>query len=588
MAQQRVERKLTAIIAADVAGYSRLMGMDEEGTLAQLNAHRRELIDPKIKEHRGRIVKTTGDGILIEFASVVDAVRCALDVQQRMIERNASVPKERRIEFRVGINIGDIIVEGDDIFGDGVNVAARLEQLAEPGAILVSRNVRNEVRDKLASAFEDLGEREVKNIARPVRIYRLRIDKPIEPVADKSSSALALPDKPSIAVLPFMNMSGDVEQEYFADGITEDIITALSKQRWFLVIARNSTFAYKGKQVDTKQVARELGIRYLLEGSVRKAGDRIRITAQLIEAATGAHLWAERYDRNLADIFAVQDDITESVVGAIEPELLNVERQRAARKSTDNMDAFDHYLRAIWSFYQFTLEEQVRAEQHARRAIELDPTFAQGHLSLARILNFRIWYGWSEGVDSDLQNGYAAARRAAELDDKDPYVHYILAWYALLKREHESALAEVQKSIDLSPNFALGYFILGSVRTFVGQFDEANEAFQRAMRLSAHESLTFFFAHFLALAQYGQGRYADAAKTARQGIAIRPAHVLYGTLAACYGQLGQLDEARAALAEMRRLMPKDADRLWDLTHPYADPVHRAHVIEGLRKAGLER
>ena len=344
-------RRLAAILAADVAGYSRLMGEDEEGTLAGLKAIRRELADPKIKEHHGRIVKTTGDGLLLEFASVVDAVRCAVEVQREMAERNADVPPDHRIELRMGINVGDIIKDGRDIYGDGVNVAARLEALAEPGGICVSRVVRDQVRDKLAFSFEDMGEQQVKNIARPIRVHRILLTK-----SDRSETAtgglqrdppLALPDKPSIAVLPFQNMSGDLEQEYFADGIVEEIITALSRIKWLFVIARNSSFTYKGQSVDVKQVGRELGVRYVLEGSVRKAGQRVRITGQLIDATTGAHLWADRFDGSLEDIFELQDKVAISVAGVIEATLQAAEIRRSSDSPTNDLTAYDLYLRAI-------------------------------------------------------------------------------------------------------------------------------------------------------------------------------------------------------------------------------------------------
>ncbi|MGE5201631.1 MAG: adenylate/guanylate cyclase domain-containing protein, partial [Acidobacteriota bacterium] len=334
MPTERVERKLAAILAADVAGYSRLMGVDEEGTLARLKAHRKELIDPKIAEHRGRVVKTTGDGILIEFPSVVDAVRCAVQVQQGMEKRNADIPADKQIRFRIGINVGDIIIDGDDIHGDGVNVAARLEGITEPGGICISDDAYRQVRDKLDLGFEDRGEQQLKNIARPVRVYRVA---PYKELAS-GKQTLTLPDKPSIAVLPFQNMSGDSEQDYFCDGIVEDIITGLARIRWLFVIGRNSSFAYKGKALDIRQVGRELGVRYVLEGSVRKAGTRVRITAQLIDAQTGAHLWAERYDRPLDDIFALQDEITLSVVGAIEPSLRQAEIERVKRRRPDDLN----------------------------------------------------------------------------------------------------------------------------------------------------------------------------------------------------------------------------------------------------------
>jgi adenylate cyclase len=328
-------------------------------------------------------------------------------------------------------------------------------------------------------------------------------------------------------------------------------------------------------------------VRYVLEGSVRRAGNRVRITARLIEAATGAHLWGNRYDRDLADTFAVQDEITESVAGAIEPELRRVEGQRAARKSPETMDAWDHCIRGMWRYYQFNPEDHAKAERLMRQAVEIDPTFAQGHVGLSRILAVRIVFGWSEDVDADCAASHAAARRAVELDEQDPYAHYALVWPSLLRGELENAVACAQKAIDLTPNFALAYFALGAARVFLGRFDQVADPFQRAMRLSPHEPLTFYFCYYFALAQYHLGHYEEAVKIARKGIGTRPLHLLYRTLAACYGQLGRPEEARVALAEMRRLMPKDAERLWDATNPYVDPTHRAHFIDGLRKAGWE-
>ena len=348
MSEERVERRLAAILAADIAGYSRLMGEDEEGTLAALKALRRQLIDPKIKEHRGRIVKTTGDGALVEFASVIDAVRCAVEVQREMAERNADVPAERRIEFRIGLNVGDIIIDEDDIYGDGVNVAARLEALAEPGGICVSRVVRDQVRDKLDFTFDDRGEQQVKNIARPVRVYLVRPGERGLAEIGAVPEASALPEKPSIAVLPFQNLSGDPEQEYFADGIVEDIITALSRNRSFFVISRNTTFTYKGPAIDVAKVARELRVRYVLEGSVRRGGTRVRITAQLIDAASGRHLWADRYDRELADVFAVQDEIARTISSQLAPGIIAAEMQQARRKDASQLDAWDRTMRAHW------------------------------------------------------------------------------------------------------------------------------------------------------------------------------------------------------------------------------------------------
>jgi adenylate cyclase len=581
MAEERVQRRLAAILAADVAGYSRLMQDDEAGTLASLKTRRSEVLRPALDRHRGRVFKFMGDGVLVEFASAVDAVECAVQLQQGMESANADLPADRRIRLRIGINLGDVMVEGSDLYGDGVNIAARLEALADPGSVIVSRTVFNHVRGKVKLGFDDLGEQQLKNIAEPVRIYRLQP----HGEAAVTRPTLALPDKPSIAVLPFENMSGDPEQEYFADGISEDIITALSKWRWLFIIARNTSFTYKRRAVDIKQIGRELGVRYVLEGSVRKAGNRVRITAQLIEAATGAHLWAERYDQDLADAFAVQDEIMGSVVGAIEPELRRVEQQRAARKSPEAMDAWDHHMRGLWRFHQFSPEDNADAARLLRRAIELDPGFAPAFAALSRVFTQRIVFEWSEDLDGDRQAAFAAARRAVELDEKDPYAHYALAWTSLLLREHVDAVAEAQKSIDLTPNFALGYYVLGAARALYGRFEQAIDPFQRAMRLSPHDQMSFFFCYYFALAHYHQENYEEAAKVARMGISIRPTHMLYRALAASYGQLGRADEAGQALAEMRRLMPKGAERLWEVMNPYFDPAHRQHFIEGLRKAG---
>jgi adenylate cyclase len=413
--KNRAERRLAAILAADVAGYSRLIGEDEDGTLDRLRSIRAEVIDPKIAEHRGRLVKTTGDGFLVEFASVVDALRCASEWQQAMAGRSAGMAVAERIEFRIGINVGDVVVEDGDIFGDGVNVAARLEALADPGGICVSARVQEDAAGRLDLAFDDLGDRQLKNIARPVRVYRVRATL-THPAANapgatlsrtagegaerqrreagegNSPPALALPDKPSIAVLPFQNMSGDPEQEYFADGMVEEIITALSRIRWLFVIARNSSFTYKGRAVDVKQVGCELGVRYVLEGSVRKAGERVRITGQLIDAVTGTHLWADRFDGLIEDVFELQDQVATSVAGVIEPALAEAEQQRAVRKLPERLDAWEAYQRGLWHFYKYALEENTTAVGFFRQAIALDPNFAPGHYGYALALQWNTWH----------------------------------------------------------------------------------------------------------------------------------------------------------------------------------------------------
>ena len=394
--QDRVERRLAAILAADVAGYSRLTGLDEEGTHARLQDHLRSLVDPKIAEHRGRVVKNTGDGLLAEFSSVVDAVRCALDVQRGMAQRNKDVPQERRIEFRIGINVGDVMIDRGDVFGDSVNVAARLEGLAEPGGICVSRRVLEDIQRKLDIAFEDAGEQQLKNIEGSVRVYRLRLGG----AAATTRPALPLPDKPSIAVLPFQNMSGDPEQEYFADGIVEDLIMALSRFRWLFVIARNSSFTYKGRAVDVKRVGRELGVRYVLEGSVRKAENLVRIAGQLIDASTGAHLWADRFDGELKDIFDLQDQVTARVVTVIAPKLVGAEIERAQRKPTDRLDAYDYYLRGEASSRPWTREANSEALRLYCKAIELDPDFASAYGRAAFCYVQRKARGWMINGDA--------------------------------------------------------------------------------------------------------------------------------------------------------------------------------------------
>jgi adenylate cyclase len=588
MAQERVERRLTAILAADVVGYSRLMGVDEEGTLAALKTVRRAVADPKIKEHRGRIVQTAGDGLLVEFASVVDAVRCAVEVHREMAMRNAGVATEQRIEFRIGINLGDIIVDEKDIFGDGVNVAARLQALAEPGGICVSRVVRDQVRDKLAVSFEDMGEQQVKNIARPVRAYRIllaeRAGAPATP--PETAAPRPLPDRPSIAVLPFNNVTGDPEQEYFVDGITEDIITALSKWRWFLVIARNSTFAYKGKSIDLKQVRRDLGIRYVLEGSVRKAGQRVRITGQLIDATTGVHLWAERYDRDLTDIFAVQDDITSRVVAAIEPALSRAESQRGAAKRPEHMGAWDYCQRGFWQLNKPTATNGAAAYELFKTAVALDPNLAEAHLGLARALIVQWDYGSIEDFAPLVGEARKPALRAAELDGENPYAQYVLAQTSHWAGDVRAAIAYASRAIELNGNFALGHFYLGIALSLDGRHDEALEALETGLRLSPRDPRASTWLANKARALYHLRRYAEAIDAVSAARRIQP-HA-YGTLVlvASYAQLGRHEEAASALTEIRAL-PGGGAKItrWYLDR-YSDPAAREHMAEGLRKAGV--
>jgi TolB-like protein/class 3 adenylate cyclase/Tfp pilus assembly protein PilF len=581
-----VNRRLAAILAADVAGYSRMMAADEEGTLRTLAAYRKAMSD-LISEHGGRIFGTAGDSVIAEFGSAVQAVRSAVAIQRALHRRNADLPHDRRMEFRIGINVGDVIAEGDDLLGDGVNVAARLEGVAAPGGICISGFVREQIEGKLNFALTPLGERTLKNISRPVRAYAVdsRVEDPV--ASGVLGGSPALPDKPSIAVLPFVNMSGDPEQEYFADGITEDIITALSHHRWFFVIARNSTFVYKGRAVDVKQTARELGVRYVLEGSVRKAGQRVRITGQLIEAESGNHLWGERFDRDLIDIFAIQDEITQSVVGAIEPEMLVVEGKRALRKNVTNLAAFDLCMRAMWHFSQQTRDDSDQALSLVKQAIASDPNLAQAHMVLARTLNARVMQGWTENFAGEVSEGYAAATRAVALDDRDPYCHYALCWLSTLRRQHAQALSEAQRSIDLNPNFALGYFVLGLVRIHIGHFGEALDALLRSLRLNPNDPQAGSFLSFVALAHYHQGNYEEAVHYGELAIRGRRAFFALRTLLASLGQLGRREDAECILEELERRKPANADEYFEITTPYAVPGHRGHLLDGLRKAGMQ-
>lgn len=581
-----MERKLAAVLAADVAGYSRLTALDEEGTLRTLEAYRAAIAE-FVCEHGGRIFGTAGDSVIAEFASAVQAVRCAVAIQRSLKRRNADVAHERRLEFRVGINLGDVVVTENDLLGDGVNIAARLQEIATPGGICISGTIRDQIDGKVTFPLVHLGERSLKNIPRPIPVYRVDWGIQDPSATGVLGGALALPDKPSIAVLPFTNMSGDAEQEYFADGITEDIITALSRHRWFFVIARNSSFAYKGRNVDVKQVGRELGVRYVLEGSVRKVGARVRVTGQLIEAETGNHIWAERYDRDYADIFAIQDDITQSVAGTIEPEILMGEGRRAIRKSEANLDAFDRAMRGMWHLYQFTPESFRRAELCLRRSIEMDPNFARGHMALARALFGRCLFGWSNDVMGDRAMLCTEAERAAALDDRDPYSHYALFACHLFYGRHQMALAEAQRAIDLNPNLALGHMALGWVRIYIGHFAEALDPLLQALRLSPNDPLAFSFLSRLALAHYHLGNYEEAVHFAERSVAGRKIHFVLVTLLASLGQLGRTDEVHDLLEDIARATPADIERYWEVTHPYADAAHRAHLYEGLRKAGMQ-
>src|SRR4051812_16572166 len=552
-------RKLAAILAADVVGYSRLAGADEDRILARLRALRGDLIDPTITVHVGRVVKRTGDGTLVEFRSVVDAVRCAIEVQNAMLERNVGVPPDRRIEFRIGIHVGDIVEESDgDLMGDGVNIAARLEGIAEPNSIYLSGAAHEQVRDKLKDEFEDLGDKALKNIARPVRAFRVVLDrgtaeKPIGP--DPSGGKSALPDKPSIAVLPFQNMSGDPEQEYFGDGIAEDIITALSKLRGFFVIARNSTFAYKGKAPDIRQVARELGVRYVLEGSVRKSGERLRVTGQLIDAASGSHIWAERYDRLATDIFALQDEITASVVAAIEPQVYAAENLRLQSKPPESLDAWGCVVRAmpfIWTWVSQTDDTGINL---LKRAIELDPGYARAHSLLAWIFATRVMLG-NMDYERGMSEGLTLAQRAIDLDPEDPWAHIAAAYVFTLSRRFGPAVEELNEALQRNPSFAFARTILAVAYGYAGLAEEGYRQLEIARQLSPRDysqAANFSIEGLCHLVAY---RYEEAVTAERRAVQLRPDFgAAWRTLAASAGLTGDLELARQGLAECRRLQP---------------------------------
>jgi adenylate cyclase len=494
---ERVERRLAAILAADVVGYSRLMERDEAGTLACLRTLRRDLIDPKIAEHKGRIVKTTGDGLLIEFPSVVEGVTCAVAMQREVAERNNALPEDKRIQFRIGINSGDVIVEDSDIHGDGVNIAARLEGIAEPGGICISAIVHDQVQGRLDCAFEDIGEQSLKNLARPVRVYRLTTN-PLPnppPLAGEGSARarsaeppLALPDKPSIAVLPFQNMSGDPEQEYFADGMVEEIITALSRIRWLFVIARNSTFTYKGQTIDVKQVGRELGVRYVLEGSVRKGGGRVRITAQLIEAETGAHLWADRFDGALEDVFELQEQVAISVAGVIEPALQAAEVARAANRPTSDLTAYDLYLRAYAIYFASHPRQMRRALALLEEAITRDPQYGLALAFAARCCMHLAGEASDPDRESNRQKGIDFGRRAVELAGSAPGVLADAAYaLACLGEDIDAMIVLVDRALAFNQSYAFGWHVSGFLRLWAGQTDLAIEHAGRALRLSPRD-----------------------------------------------------------------------------------------------------
>ena len=550
-------RRLAAILAADVAGYSRLIGVDEEGTLGRLKAIRAALIDPKIAQHHGRIVKTTGDGLLVEFGSVVDALRCATECQRGMAEHDADRLVDR-IEFRIGVHQGDVVVEDGDIFGDGVNVAARLEALADPGGICVSARVQEDASGRLDLAFDDLGDQSLKNIARPIRVYRVRLaaaENTPKATLTESGPVLALPDKPSIAVLPFQNMSGDPEQEYFVDGMVEEIITAMSRIRWLFVIARNSTFIYKGQSVDVKQVGRELGVRYVLEGSVRKAAGRVRITAQLIDAETGAHLWADRFDGSLEDVFDLQDKVAISVVGVIEPTLRQAEIERSRRKRPDSLDAYDLYLRALPFAFTAMPEDADKALALLDEAIGLEPGYAAAHAIIAWCHEQRYLRGGMQEQTKNLALHHARQAIATGVDDAAALATagFVIAG---VDHDYETAINAFDRSFALSGSSALALGFSSIVRAWKGDNEMAVGQCETAIRLSPYDPLIYLPYVGLAYAHFASGRFEEAAAAAGGAIQSNPRFSIpYALRAAAFASLGRLEDADAAVQRLLEVQP---------------------------------
>ncbi|QDW40906.1 adenylate/guanylate cyclase domain-containing protein [Bradyrhizobium sp. KBS0727] len=579
------ERRLAAVLAADMVGFSRLMEADETGTLARLKTHRIELIDPAITKNRGRIIKTTGDGLLVEFHSVVDAVLCAAEVQRRMARRNADVAPARWMQFRIGINLGDVIVDGNDIFGDGVNVASRLEVLAESGGICVSGAVRDQVGDRLEDlSFEDLGDQTVKNIARPIRVFRIRLDSDSRMVPDQVGNAAAptVARKPSIAVLPLVNMSGDPEQEFFADGLTEDIITELSRFHDLLVISRNSTFVYKGKAVKVQEVAKEFAVDYVLEGSVRKAGDRIRVTVQLIDAEADRHVWAERYDRELADIFAIQDEMTHAIVATLPGRVEAAAHDRVKRKPTDNMAAYECVLAAKVLHHRSTREDNAEAQRLLERAITLDPNYAHAHAWRACVLGQTWVYSWCADRDATFEQVAAELEIALKLDDNDSDVHRILAALNLNREDHDKAAYHQERALALNPNYDLVVVQQGELLTWLGRPEEGIDWIKKAMRLNPYHPERFW--SHLGRACYCAEKYAEAAEAFSR--ITRPDHTHHAFLAATFAQMGNAVAAAAHAAEVIKREPSFSTAAHLATQHYKREVDRERHQAGLLTAGL--
>lgn len=575
-----MERKLAAILAADVVGYSALMEADEAGTFNRLRAGRKELFEPEINKHHGRIFKLMGDGMLAEFGSVVDAVECAVTLQRGMAERNASVPEGKRIDVRIGINLGEVIVEGEDRYGEGVNVAARLQQIADPGGICVSGKVSKEVEKKLAFGFEPMGAQRMKNLAEPIDCYRVSLQPPSSVAQPSRSlpSPPALPSRAAIAVLPFTNMSSDPEQEYFIDGLAEDLITDLSKVPGLLVISRQSSFAYKGKPIDIRSVAKELDVRYVVEGSMRRAASRVRINAQLIDAEDGTHVWADRFDRELVDFFALQDEVVGKIVGALSGLLPSV--RLVARKRATNLEAYDLFVRGRVLVNQ-SVESNRAARPLLERSIELDPGFADAYAWLA-MSHLAGWVWWGEAAESQAPLALAAAERAVSLDPENAGAHAILGCVLIYGGRPEAAAVELATALRIDPNHADAWAFLADAKSYEGCADEAIDLMRNALRLNPHPPGWYY--QYLGFIEYAAGRYGDAAETLRHAATHRLGS--QRILAASLAQLGRIEEAKLEAAQFLDAYPIFSIRQWAGTQPFQREADRQHFVDGYRKAGL--
>jgi len=589
-ARGRARRRLAAIL---FVGLNRLFPGDEKDRFAGLRAFSTVILGPKVLEYGGRIVSTRSEGLLVEFDSVVEATRCAAALRDTVTQRNRELPEEQRIAIRIGINLGDIIAEDGDIFGDGVNIAARIEALAEPGAIFVSEMAYHHIADKVDFEFEDLGAQNLKNIRRPIRVYRMggetfrELAEPggVEPFIGKSAT---FDDRRAIAVLPFANFSGDPEQEFFADGITEDIITMLAGWRAFPVIARNSTFTYKDKTVDVKKVGEELGVRYVVEGSVRKSGRRVRVTAQLIRADTGHHIMAERYDRDLTDLFELQDEITHTIAGAIEPELLKFERERVAEQPQHNEDAYELYQRGMFHHYRQNKADNTEAQAYFRRALAIDPLYPQATAALSITLSAAAMTGWADNSDGAFDEAYDLAQRAVGLDPRYPTAHFALGLVSMWTRRADRAIAAFEEAIKLNPSFAAVHVPLGQMYLYRARLEDATRLVERGIRLSPSDPRLFMWLPAVAGAHYQMRHYGEAVEAGRRSWSLNrnwPAGLTY--VVAGLAQQGRIDDARAALAELRALDPSFAFVRTTLRRLYTDQAGIDHILDGLRKAGFE-